>query len=201
MLTSRLAIAAVLASVILPLAQPAAADGRGNGNGAAGCPPGLAKKNPPCVPPGLARNGTTPEDWAEERGYDLGDLEGLLSRRENGDDDGHDDDGHDDENEGDGDSGNRLTLRDLIQGGGDGSGGGVLPDGERRPGSLADLLGGGENERDGIDPVLIRSPERFGLAPESEDMRYFLLRDTVVSANPKTGRILSVIGLAEAILK
>ena len=28
-----------------------------------GCPPGLAKKNPPCVPPGLAKKGVTFEDW------------------------------------------------------------------------------------------------------------------------------------------
>ena len=31
------------------------------------CPPGLAKKNPPCVPPGLAKKGMTYEDWV---GYD-----------------------------------------------------------------------------------------------------------------------------------
>lgn len=27
------------------------------------CPPGLAKKNPPCVPPGLAKKGVTSSDW------------------------------------------------------------------------------------------------------------------------------------------
>lgn len=27
------------------------------------CPPGLAKKDPPCVPPGLAKKGVTYEDW------------------------------------------------------------------------------------------------------------------------------------------
>ena len=27
------------------------------------CPPGLAKKNPPCVPPGQARQGVTREEW------------------------------------------------------------------------------------------------------------------------------------------
>lgn len=27
------------------------------------CPPGLAKKNPPCVPPGQARQGVTAEEW------------------------------------------------------------------------------------------------------------------------------------------
>jgi hypothetical protein len=27
------------------------------------CPPGLAKKDPPCVPPGLAKKGMTYEDW------------------------------------------------------------------------------------------------------------------------------------------
>jgi len=27
------------------------------------CPPGLAKKDPPCVPPGLAKKGVTYEEW------------------------------------------------------------------------------------------------------------------------------------------
>lgn len=27
------------------------------------CPPGLAKKNPPCVPPGQARQGVTTSEW------------------------------------------------------------------------------------------------------------------------------------------
>ena len=30
---------------------------------AKGCPPGLAKKNPPCVPPGQAKNGVTTGQW------------------------------------------------------------------------------------------------------------------------------------------
>lgn len=29
----------------------------------ANCPPGLAKKNPPCVPPGQARQGVTTDQW------------------------------------------------------------------------------------------------------------------------------------------
>lgn len=29
----------------------------------AGCSPGLAKKNPPCVPPGQAKKGVTTEQW------------------------------------------------------------------------------------------------------------------------------------------
>lgn len=28
-----------------------------------GCPPGLAKKNPPCVPPGQAKKGVTAHQW------------------------------------------------------------------------------------------------------------------------------------------
>lgn len=28
-----------------------------------GCPPGLAKKNPPCVPPGQAKKGVTTHQW------------------------------------------------------------------------------------------------------------------------------------------
>ena len=27
------------------------------------CPPGLAKKNPPCVPPGQAKKGVTTDEW------------------------------------------------------------------------------------------------------------------------------------------
>lgn len=30
---------------------------------AIGCPPGLAKKNPPCVPPGQAKKGVTTDQW------------------------------------------------------------------------------------------------------------------------------------------
>lgn len=58
---NRIMTALLLAS----LAAPAMADGKnkgpkhGNGYGqaAAHCPPGLAKKNPPCVPPGQAKGG------------------------------------------------------------------------------------------------------------------------------------------------
>ena len=35
-----------------------------------GCPPGLAKKNPPCVPPGLAKKGVTAQDWQASRDDD-----------------------------------------------------------------------------------------------------------------------------------
>jgi Ni/Co efflux regulator RcnB len=56
---NRIVIALLLAS----LAAPAMADnngkgpkkGNGYGQTAGHCPPGLAKKNPPCVPPGQAR--------------------------------------------------------------------------------------------------------------------------------------------------
>ncbi|MEM7487794.1 MAG: excinuclease ABC subunit A [Pseudomonadota bacterium] len=51
-----------LAALALGLAGQATAQPRG-------CPPGLAKKNPPCVPPGLARSG----DWRIGDRYD-GDL-------------------------------------------------------------------------------------------------------------------------------
>lgn len=36
------------------------------------CPPGLAKKDPPCVPPGLAKKGVTFDEWASygHDGYD-----------------------------------------------------------------------------------------------------------------------------------
>ncbi|MCK4713236.1 MAG: excinuclease ABC subunit A [Marinosulfonomonas sp.] len=41
---------------------------RGQGVGVGGCPPGLAKKNPPCVPPGQVRS----------HGYRIGDLFDIL---------------------------------------------------------------------------------------------------------------------------
>jgi len=41
--------------------------------GARNCPPGLAKKYPPCVPPGLAKKGVTAEEWRTNRGHDDGD--------------------------------------------------------------------------------------------------------------------------------
>ena len=67
-------------------------NGGGNGNGNAGggasanlnaanpdniydCPPGLAKKDPPCVPPGLARQGVTFEEWT---GYTDEDIDRLI---------------------------------------------------------------------------------------------------------------------------
>ena len=43
-----------------------------------GCPPGLAKKTPACVPPGLAKKGVTAEDWANrgDDDYEVGDRLG-----------------------------------------------------------------------------------------------------------------------------
>lgn len=74
----------LLAALVLGLAAPVFAEGKGNGqdkkhgkpavqmhvaNPATGaCPPGLAKKNPPCIPPGQAK---------KHYHYDVGDrLEG-----------------------------------------------------------------------------------------------------------------------------
>lgn len=42
------------------------------------CPPGLAKKDPPCVPPGLAKNGVSYEEWAS---YDGDDYDRLWVER------------------------------------------------------------------------------------------------------------------------
>ncbi len=47
-------IAFVLAAIVVALAVPVLQPGGGM---AIACPPGLAKKDPPCVPPGQARNG------------------------------------------------------------------------------------------------------------------------------------------------
>ena len=48
----RFLILALAGALVLP-ATDAIAQGKGN----KGCPPGLAKKDPPCVPPGLAKKG------------------------------------------------------------------------------------------------------------------------------------------------
>lgn len=66
--------ATVVAVLMLPaagMADRGNGNGNGNGNGRAAfdCPPGLAKKDPPCVPPGLARQGVTFEDR-----YNIGDI-------------------------------------------------------------------------------------------------------------------------------
>lgn len=41
-----------------------------------GCPPGLAKKNPPCVPPGQAKKGVTTHQWLNR------DLTGEVVNRD-----------------------------------------------------------------------------------------------------------------------
>lgn len=61
-------VATLVAATLAFSAPPAlAGPGKGNGKGphhahlaqAGHCPPGLAKKNPPCVPPGQARQGAS----------------------------------------------------------------------------------------------------------------------------------------------
>ena len=66
-------VLALLLALALPL-MPVDALARNHkfkavgGQGVGGCPPGLAKKNPPCVPPGQARS----------HGYRTGDLFDIL---------------------------------------------------------------------------------------------------------------------------
>ena len=45
------------------------------------CPPGLAKKDPPCVPPGLAAQGVTYEEWVS---YDEDELDRIYLDRRRG---------------------------------------------------------------------------------------------------------------------
>ena len=66
-------LALALATALAFTAAPAAA-------GPKGCPPGLAKKTPACVPPGQAKKGVTAEEWAtrdrsddDDDRYDVGD--------------------------------------------------------------------------------------------------------------------------------
>jgi hypothetical protein len=42
------------------------------------CPPGLAKKDPPCVPPGLAKGGVTYDEWAS---YDQDEYDRIWVER------------------------------------------------------------------------------------------------------------------------
>ncbi len=56
MIRPNMLAAVALAAAILAPGLPAVAQ-------PAGCPPGLAKKNPPCVPPGQADKGVTTQEW------------------------------------------------------------------------------------------------------------------------------------------
>lgn len=64
--------ALVLGLALALTAAPEAAFAKNKGKGH--CPPGLAKKNPPCVPPGLAKKGVGKQyDRDHDRGDDLAD--------------------------------------------------------------------------------------------------------------------------------
>lgn len=62
-MTRHLTLFSATLALALPIAEMANASGHGPGPqsfaaipaSAAGCPPGLAKKNPPCIPPGQAK--------------------------------------------------------------------------------------------------------------------------------------------------
>ena len=75
-------IRAIAIAVALTFTLPMGADmALAKNHKAAGCPPGLAKKDPACVPPGQAKKGVTAEDW---------------QNRQDGDVAAHDDDDEDD---------------------------------------------------------------------------------------------------------
>ena len=77
--TGGLLLAPVAALLLAATPDSAAADppfGRG-GPAAGGCPPGLAKKNPDCMPPGLYRKQGRGDRFRDFRGDDLfGDFRG-----------------------------------------------------------------------------------------------------------------------------
>lgn len=51
------------------------------------------------------------------------------------------------------------------------------------------------------DYRLIRDPGRYNLRPyRGDDWRYYLVRDTIVRADPDTRRVLAIVGLAELLL-
>jgi hypothetical protein len=63
----------LLAAAVLALSLPAPASAQG---GPRHCPPGLARKNPPCVAPGLARSGNPDRD--RHGGYGEGYRDGYA---------------------------------------------------------------------------------------------------------------------------
>lgn len=68
----RLFAIALLAAAPVVSADAAFAQGRG-------CPPGLAKKDPPCVPPGQAKKGVTTGEWqTRDRTGDVAAVSDLL---------------------------------------------------------------------------------------------------------------------------
>jgi hypothetical protein len=67
------ALLAGVAALALSLPAPAAAQG-----GPRHCPPGLARKDPPCVPPGQARGGERDRDRDRGGGYSEGYRDGYA---------------------------------------------------------------------------------------------------------------------------
>jgi hypothetical protein len=152
--TALLALAAILTAGFV--VTPASADPRH-------CPPGLARKNPPCIPPGHAgrRDGRWDDDrrWDDDHHHD-GEDDGYRHRRR--------------------DSGYDEAYREGYR------------DGYRV--AVGDRLTSG-------DYALVNDPRRYGLMPYGQDAwRYYLVRDMIVRADPDTRRVLSIIGLADALL-
>lgn len=71
-LASSLLAVALMAFAPVITAEAAFADSKA-------CPPGLAKKNPPCVPPGQAKKGVTTHQWLNrDRTGDVIDSSDLI---------------------------------------------------------------------------------------------------------------------------
>ena len=84
-MTTMQGVTAACVAFCLALGSPALAQGKGKGKTHAkpkhaveqhaqarkGCPPGLAKKNPPCVPPGQAKKRSGSDDWRIDVGRSL----------------------------------------------------------------------------------------------------------------------------------
>jgi hypothetical protein len=68
------ALLALALLTVAPFAQTDAAFA-----GPKGCPPGLAKKNPPCVPPGQVNKGATTKQWVGRTHIgDVADRDDLI---------------------------------------------------------------------------------------------------------------------------
>lgn len=171
-------IIAALLVAVAPLSV--AAKGAGNG----GCPPGLAKKSPACVPPGLAKKGVTAKDWS---GRDEDDRADRDDDRDNHDD--YADHYHDHDHDHDADHhhvGDHVDRDRWVR---LGTGDRVTLDGEEYVVVRAE---------DG--DVLLRREDDFYRLPYPEDGSYVRIGDELLRVNETTREIVQIIQLADLLI-
>lgn len=162
-------------------AAAAVASGVAAGAAARDCPPGLAKKNPPCIPPGLVRTAApdTIDDYDgravvigdDDRVVDLDDFHfhGAFAHAHGGDaDHTHVD---------------AVDYEDAYI---------VAEDGELI--AVGDLIAA-----DSARFAVIEDPVIYNLAPLDPGERYLLFGDSVIRVDAETNRLLTLVSLAEAL--